>query len=615
MKYLLLDGFPRGLDARKFNLSAPPGTLVELVNGHLTNGGEIEKRKAFVSYAVVTTTETGAQATAGVRTFGMQETGVGLTVFGSALPYGTSPTLSQPVLAAAMPTGVTYQQLKHPAVTDGVTYDKTKHAMTGVSASCVYGGRIAALATFADGTAFGYYDGALIRDFTDGLRMAHLDTTVKLATALTEMVNRSDDYTAVQLANPNDHKVNITGQPAVVYDLTARVVSSAGTLSVVKTSDPTPATSGSAAVGSFTIVAGGTDTVTKATTNRARTSNVATLTIGTHAFIVGTRVNVAGLGGTGYNGSNLILTAVGATTISYANTGGDEGTTPDTGGTVTIQNQVVKVEVNGVAITNAAIPWTTSNENTARLVADNINTYASTPDYTATANGAVVLLTAALSEGDTPNSFVVRTTCAGDVCVGRSRFQVIATSGFTNAVCWANGTNISGTVNYSASPATTAGLIAAAINDTFSTNGYVASAQGAVLTVSKGVTASDDAPIPIYFVVTGNNAANDIIEVDSGGGSASGLAVSVAVTGESDAWGNIAGYRRHTWYLSLSITGGVIPYQEAVWFGGAVARIDATHFSVSKLYYNTGSGSWGLVPAVYCTVRDATNTQATSNTL
>lgn len=607
MKYLLLDGFPRGLDARKFNLSAPPGTLVELHNGHLTNGGEIEKRKAFVSYAVVTTTETGAQATAGVRTFGMQETGVGLTVFGSALPYGTSPTLSQPVLAAAMPTGVTYQQLKHPAVTDGVTYDKTKHAMTGVSASCVYGGRIAALATFADGTAFGYYDGALIRDFTDGLRMAHLDTTVKLATALTEMVNRSDDYTAVQLANPNDHKVNITGQPAVVYDLSPNTDSPAGSISASKSSDPTEATDGAQAVAGFTVVAGNSGTVTVATTQRARTSNVATLTIGSHNLIAGTRVTVTGLGGTGYNAASVILTTVAATTISYANTGSDEGTTADTGGTVAIHSQVVKVEVNGVTITNGAVDWTTSNEVTAAAVAASINTATSSPEYTATASGSGVELRAALAVGDTPNNYEVKVTTAGRVCAGRAAFQVLTTVAFTSAQCYINGINIGGTVNWTTSASATATAIAAAINA--GTNlgatphGYTAVANGAVLTICKAVTSSSDTPVPIYFVTS---PAGGIIEVDTGTGSLGGLEVTILLTGKADFPTLRPPRTRH--YITVLVRYGVAPYQEPVWYGGIVSRIDASHYSIETLM-------GGSAPKVYCTVTDAAGTVARSNDL
>jgi hypothetical protein len=73
--------------------------------------------------------------------------------------------------------------------------------------------------------------------------------------------------------------------------------------------------------------------ISYSTTNRSRSSNVATITIGTHAIEVGNVIEVAGLGGTGYNGVHVV-TAVAGTTVSYANTGSNEGSTGDTGGTV-----------------------------------------------------------------------------------------------------------------------------------------------------------------------------------------------------------------------------------------------------------------------------------------
>lgn len=48
MPYIHVADFSGGLDDRKSEVTAPPGTLVYLNNAHLTAGGEIEKRKAFV---------------------------------------------------------------------------------------------------------------------------------------------------------------------------------------------------------------------------------------------------------------------------------------------------------------------------------------------------------------------------------------------------------------------------------------------------------------------------------------------------------------------------------------------------------------------------------------
>lgn len=70
------------------------------------------------------------------------------------------------------------------------------------------------------------------------------------------------------------------------------------------------------------------------TTQRSRTSNVATLTLAApHELLVNEKINVTSMGDSSYNGL-VVLTAVTSTTISYASTGADEATTADTAGRV-----------------------------------------------------------------------------------------------------------------------------------------------------------------------------------------------------------------------------------------------------------------------------------------
>jgi hypothetical protein len=64
-------------------------------------------------------------------------------------------------------------------------------------------------------------------------------------------------------------------------------------------------------------------------TNKALTSNVATLTIGSHKLLVGATVNVANVDAT-FDGT-YVLTAVGATTISYAKTAANVTSVASTG--------------------------------------------------------------------------------------------------------------------------------------------------------------------------------------------------------------------------------------------------------------------------------------------
>ena len=44
MAYVLIEDFRGGLDARRSDVTATPGTLITLKNAHITRGGEIEKR-------------------------------------------------------------------------------------------------------------------------------------------------------------------------------------------------------------------------------------------------------------------------------------------------------------------------------------------------------------------------------------------------------------------------------------------------------------------------------------------------------------------------------------------------------------------------------------------
>lgn len=276
-QYLIIEDFRRGLDPRKLALGAPAGTLTDFVNGHITNAGDIEKRKAFVEFADLDIDDDNGDP--GI--FGLQRTSTGLTVFGSAGLNGSAPAYSQPELASDIPVTspvISYQKLTHPAVLEGTTYDRTKHRMTALVWSELFGGTIQAIADFADGLRAGYSNGSLVEDFTSGLVLAHLAGDVtKQAAHLKRLIDLSDGYTASQL--------------------------------------------------------------TLTTTNRTRAANVATLTLSgnplTSGLAIGSKVRVSGVGGAGYNSSLVTLTNVTSNAISYANVGSNEGSTADVGGTIT----------------------------------------------------------------------------------------------------------------------------------------------------------------------------------------------------------------------------------------------------------------------------------------
>lgn len=134
MSYFILEDFRLGQDSRKSPLTAAPGTLTTLINGHITRGGDLEVRKSLVSTYTLPT-----------GTFGLGAVGGELYTFGS----GTDP---------GVPTGINYQRLQHP----------TGEAMTQVLCVNIFSNKLYVVAKFADDSVQHFFDGTLIDDFTDG---------------------------------------------------------------------------------------------------------------------------------------------------------------------------------------------------------------------------------------------------------------------------------------------------------------------------------------------------------------------------------------------------------------------------------------------------------------
>jgi hypothetical protein len=135
MAYIVIEDFRAGLDRRKMPEASPPGTLQELVNGHITRGGEIEKRRAMVPlYALPPG-----------QTFGFAAANGVLYTFGS----DDSPNV---------PPGVTYQRLEHP----------DEHAMDAIVRTEFYDGKIWAVAHYTNGDTLAFYDGTIVADWDAG---------------------------------------------------------------------------------------------------------------------------------------------------------------------------------------------------------------------------------------------------------------------------------------------------------------------------------------------------------------------------------------------------------------------------------------------------------------
>jgi hypothetical protein len=96
MPYFTITDFAAGLDLRRSEMTAPAGTLRSMINCHITPGGEIEKRMAFVPFWTVD-----------ANSKGLVEVNQKLYTFGPNGPYKTEPpsgTWSVGVLGQATTT-------------------------------------------------------------------------------------------------------------------------------------------------------------------------------------------------------------------------------------------------------------------------------------------------------------------------------------------------------------------------------------------------------------------------------------------------------------------------------------------------------------------------------
>jgi hypothetical protein len=126
-----------GVDRRRPIYASQQGSLWEGINGHLSRGGDFDKRKAFVDTYTLPT-----------GTFGLQGINTKLTVFG-----GTE------AATGALPAGVEYQALIHPSA----------ETMTAILWSELYDGKIYVIAEYADGSIMHFYDGSLVTDWFEGV--------------------------------------------------------------------------------------------------------------------------------------------------------------------------------------------------------------------------------------------------------------------------------------------------------------------------------------------------------------------------------------------------------------------------------------------------------------
>ncbi|SVB08409.1 uncharacterized protein METZ01_LOCUS161263, partial [marine metagenome] len=119
----MVEDFKGGVDTRRTVVTSVPGTAVTLTNGHITRGGEIEKRRAFKLWATLP-----------ANTHGLAAGGGRVFVFGS----------DSITLASTLPVNLNYIRFQH-------AIPPNTQPMTAILGHDFFEGRVYASAQFDDG--------------------------------------------------------------------------------------------------------------------------------------------------------------------------------------------------------------------------------------------------------------------------------------------------------------------------------------------------------------------------------------------------------------------------------------------------------------------------------
>lgn len=179
MAYVVVDDFKLGMDRRKQRISGAAGALWEGINGHITRGGEFERRKKFVKkYALPAGT-----------TFGLAQFQKQIFVFGQQSNPGI------------MPAGVSYIPCAHPS----------NVAMYQIIDNTTFSGSFYTVARFVDGAIFHYLGGTRVTAWDAIANGIASNSTV--AAALAAQIDLDPRYTASALGAVVTIQAAIAGTP------------------------------------------------------------------------------------------------------------------------------------------------------------------------------------------------------------------------------------------------------------------------------------------------------------------------------------------------------------------------------------------------------------------
>lgn len=198
MAYTFVNSFKKGIDARRNRISAQQGSLIVGKNVHINRGAEIEKRKAFVTFAELPP----------AQTRGLHATKFGVYVFGHL-----------PAESVTVPAGIIYQRLVAPG----------GDALVEIMSVDSFNSVPYVVARFGSGSVFHFYNGRRVLDW-DGLAPS-ISNLATLSAGLATLVDTDPEVSASYAFIGGVHTITLTAAVNnVVVPIAATVQNIAGNL-------------------------------------------------------------------------------------------------------------------------------------------------------------------------------------------------------------------------------------------------------------------------------------------------------------------------------------------------------------------------------------------------
>lgn len=178
MGYVVVENFAGGVDRTRPIYASNTGTLWTGINGHLTRGGDFEKRKAFVlDFAIPNETVLSGwltfydEANNPIPYSPIQDIFISKVCGSAGSDNEIIVYLNTPLTNMTPPAGYKYVVIRHPSYeflsSLPSSYEGAIPLARRLLSSDIFDGKIYALFEFDDGTTIPYYDGAVVKDAVD----------------------------------------------------------------------------------------------------------------------------------------------------------------------------------------------------------------------------------------------------------------------------------------------------------------------------------------------------------------------------------------------------------------------------------------------------------------